>query len=218
MRISVLIPSRGRPENLRRAVQSMLDLESKADIEFLFRFDVDDPHLQANKRVVDSLATWSRLVLSKPRGAGYRDVYKMYNEMARLSRGDWIISWNDDVEMLTKGWDNLLCQAPPHSVQFMRRDILPSADTTFPVTGRSVYQAMGHLSLQVHADDWMGRVAEGASVRVDRNDVVFHHHRLNDQTSWERDHGGYDPEGFNSPEMVALREKDIENVKRGASK
>ena len=218
--ISVLIPTRGRPDELRQAIATMHDLAFRPQqIEYLLRTDVDQPRAWATwPRPFDRSRDLKLTETRGPRGAGYREVYRMYNELAEGSNGDWLINWNDDVEMLTPGWDDLLRQAPSHSIQFLRRDILEKADTTFPATGRSVYLAMGHLSLQTHADDWMRVVAERAGVAVWRNDVVFHHHRLNDETSWDRDHGGYDVGGFNAPETQALLEKDAERVRAAKPK
>lgn len=215
--ISVLLPTRGRPHGLRAAIETLLNLAAAPGaIEFLIRADDDD---RASTHDVGSASSFAGSVSLRfgPR-LGYRRVFEHYNELAATSRGLWIINWNDDVEMLTHGWDELARQAPAHSVQFFRRDILEKADTTFPCTGRSVYQAMGHLSLQTHADDWMRVVADKAGVTVFRDDIVFHHHRLNDQTSRDRDAGGYDTTGFNSPEMQALMAKDAENVRAAAPK
>lgn len=210
--ISILLPTRGRPLGLREAVSSCVKLAVKPEsLEFLLRSDDDEPPMIDFIEPVLGPALANEL--RGPRGAGYREVYKHFNDLAAISHGDWIINFNDDAVIVTPGWDELLYQAPQHSVQFLRRDILPTADTTFPCTGRSVYQAMGHLSLQVHADDWMGRVAEEAGVALKRDDVVLQHSRLIDQTSWDRDHGGYDVAGFNAPEMVVLRSAAAERIK-----
>lgn len=213
--ISILLPARGRPEGIKNAISSLLMLAKTPEyVEVLVRLDKDDPQLNTILQVLNKFPCVNHDdIIIGDRGKGYRDVFHYYNRLASMCRGDRMINWNDDVQMLTQHWDSLLNDCPPHSIQFMRRDILEHADTTFPVTGRSVYKAMGRLAGQVHADDWLGYVAKGAEVAVFRDDVVFHHDRLIDQTSYDRDHGGYDTEGFNAPEMVAERAKDIEKVK-----
>lgn len=210
--ISILLPARGRSEGFMRCLYSLIcHAAEPKQLEVLVRVDDDD-----QTGYPETISAIARYEITRGPRLGYAKVYLHYNELARAARGDWMISWNDDVEMLTPRWDELVRQAPPHSVQFLRRDILETADTTFPCTGRSVFEAMGHLSLQTHADDWVGRVAEGAGVAVKRDDIVFHHYRLDDQTSRDRDKSGYDVAGFHASRMVALRDEDIKRVRAAA--
>lgn len=210
--VSVLLPARGRPDGFARALGSLCRLaRDSRRVEVLARVDNDDPTAYP-----ETMPEFARYVLVRGPRLGYRHVFEHFNELAGIARGDWLVNWNDDVEMLTTYWDDLLRLGPPYSIQFLRRDILERADTTFPVTGRSVYEAMGHLSLQTHADDWLRVVAELSGTGFWRDDIVFHHYRLSDQTSRERDSGGYDLAGFQSPDMQAKMVADAERVRAAA--
>ena len=211
-RIAILLPSRNRPDYLRKSIASLLDNATHPErVEIMLRFDDDDPSLAEE---VNDCKNYR--VYIGPR-LGYRRIFEHFNEMCRDSRADWLMMWNDDTEILTKGWDELICQAPPHVVQFLRRDIFDDADTTLPVTGLSVFDAMGgHLSLQTHADEWIGNVAKDSGVLLRRNDIVFHHHRLQDETGRERDMN-YDTDGFSTPEMRALRKVEADKVRAAGS-
>jgi hypothetical protein len=210
--ISILLPARGRPESFARAVRPLFRLASDPDrVEVLARVDDDDPTDYESKP-----SEFGRYLVVRGPRLGYRRVFEHFNELAALSRGDWLLNWNDDAEMLTSGWDALMRQATPHSIQFLRRDILQHADTTFPLTGRSVYEAMGHIALQTHADDWLRVVAERSGTAIWRDDIVFHHYRLSDESSRERDATGYDVPGFHAPEMQARMTEDAQRVRAAA--
>ena len=98
--------------------------------------------------------------------------------------------------MLTRGWDELLCEAPPFSVQFPRRDIVANADPTLPVVGRKIYEAMGHLSKNAYCDAWISDISAFAGTSITRNDIVFVHHRLNDATMKAQNDGGVEWQRF----------------------
>lgn len=212
--VSALYPARGRPYALRRSALAFLTLAARPErVELLFRFDADDPHLQAEMGALSSVAREfprSRVVVIVGERFGYVRLYEYFNELATISRGAWLLQWNDDTHILTPRWDELLFEAPPVSVQLLRRDVCETADPTFPATGRPVYEAMGHISLNAHCDAWVSDVSWWAKCQVLRNDIVFHHDCLADQTAGERVD---DMDRFKGPEQTALRAVDIERVK-----
>lgn len=212
--VSALYPARGRPYALHRSTRSLLDLAAHPErVELLFAFDADDPQLASEMGIVASLGARypaSRLVTVIGARRGYARLHEYFNELAALSRGAWLLHWNDDTDMVTPGWDDLLFTAPPVSVQLLRRDVCATADPTFPATGRPVYEAMGHLSLNAHCDAWVSDVSWWAGCQVLRNDIVFTHHCMADQTARERVD---DMPRFKGPEQTAERARDIERVK-----
>ena len=206
--ISVLIPARARPANLQAAIDSCIQLAKHPDrVEVLVALDKDDPQLRLMTEVAKSRS--ARSFVSEVRH-GYLHLYRYFNKLATASKGDWLVIWNDDSEMLTQGWDDLLVDAPEVAVQFLRRDVLKTADPTFPVTSRNIFEAMGHLSLNGHCDAWISDVSWWAKCQVTRDNIVLRHHCLADQTAGERCD---DMPRFKGPEQTALRAKDIEAVK-----
>jgi hypothetical protein len=206
--ISVLIPTRSRPTNLRASIASCYALANHPErVEVMVGVDGDDPLLS---QVLAACDGWSIKILRAPKRYGYKHLYEYFNRLAAASKGAWLINWNDDAEMLTQGWDDLLCDAPEVAVQFLRRDEIKEADPTLPVTSRNIFEAMGHLSLNGHCDAWISDVSYWAGCQVVRNDIAFRHHCLADQTARERCD---DMPWFKGPEQTALRAKDIEAVK-----
>ena len=91
--ISVLVPSRQRPDLLARSIESLGD----GDIEALVRVDEDDPRLE------DYLALPDVEVVVGPHH-GYAALQHYYNELAHRARGDWLFLWNDDCLMQGDDW------------------------------------------------------------------------------------------------------------------
>lgn len=218
VRISMLLPARGRPANLRESLVSVFDLAAQPDdVEVLVRFDDCDPHLAEEKAIIDCFGALKITVRVGPR-VGYTGMHMMYNELGAAAKGAWLFYWNDDIEMLTDRWDDIISDAPDFSVQFPRRDVVTTTDYTVPVVGRSIYEALGatpagpHLSLNAFNDAWISDFSAFAGTSVIRDDVVFRHHRLNDQTLREQDDGGKEWARFITPEQKAARRADMEAV------
>jgi len=112
--ISILLPTRGRTEVLRK---SLLSLTQKAThperIEILFGIDEDDNDvLEYIKNVVSKdlkqLGIESRASIFKP--LGYENLHIYVNTLAGNANGEWLFFWNDDCLMETKGWDTVIDQ------------------------------------------------------------------------------------------------------------
>lgn len=213
-RVSLLLPARGRPSNLRASVDSVFALAARPDeVEVVVRLDVDDPHLSTE---ASYLAThpWSRVRVFRGPRLGYGRMHGYYNGLAKLCRSDLLFIWNDDMEMVSDGWDELICDAPRFSVQFPRRDITKTTDYTLPVVGRPLFAALGNrLSSNAYVDAWLSDVSGFSGTSIVRDDVVFKHHRLDDQTLREQGIGGPRQwELFKSDEQKALRRADMDAI------
>ncbi len=216
--VSVLIPTRARPNNLRRSIASLIDLAARPElVEILAGVDDDD---QSWKAVFEDVCTEEGVSACKFRGRvvsvfsgprrGYQGLHYYYNKLAKISRGDYIALWNDDTEVLTPGWDDLLRDGPVFSVQNPRRDAKSTTDYTFPVMGRPIYEAMGHFSLNPYNDAYVSHVAFYTGTAVIRDDVVFHHHCLQDAAAQE--HGDDGIRRFHNAVEVGMRLVDMRRV------
>lgn len=208
--ISVLLPTRKRPEGLRVAIRSVLDLaHSPDDVEIILRVDDNDP---------TDYSSYGH-VLRGPRW-GYKHLYKYYDELSAASRGPLLLLWNDDLVMLTKHWDSRLKEYEQRlCVQFMKRDIYApkieddsyqNIDTAYPVYPKLLFEVMGHVSLNCHCDSWLDYVSEACGVKVLRHDIVVHHDRPEDETAAER---VFDWEAFHTSDNTSCRANDIEKVR-----
>jgi hypothetical protein len=99
--ISILLPSRGRPDQLARLIQSAHDTAD--NFEFVIRLDEDDPTLSQYRHLEDGMV---RIF------TGARDVLSKYwNECYDQSHGDILMHCGDDIIFRTGGWDEKVQQA-----------------------------------------------------------------------------------------------------------
>ncbi len=99
-RISLLVPTRGRAELLRRFLESVLARSERPDlVEVIIYADEDDPASHGLK--VEGLEVHTLI--------GPRATMGHYNTACfEKSRGDIVALGNDDVVIQTRGWDRVL--------------------------------------------------------------------------------------------------------------
>jgi len=184
--ISVLCPSRGRPESLRASAGSLLELAADmSSVEILVGMDPDD-ELTVNSGLWATPA-WPENAIVRPWAAperfGYAQLHRYYNALADQARGDWLLLWNDDAVMKTQGWDEVIGRQEPCV-------LWPGANQGqfyFPAWPKAWSDAWGHVSLSPNVDVWVSEVgnrlgrARPVPVEIfhDRKDITGGH---DDQT------------------------------------
>jgi glycosyltransferase involved in cell wall biosynthesis len=203
--IFVLLPSRGRPGPLAESVASLRELaDDPARIEVLVAVDPDDPDTAQAARDCEAEA-WRA-----PERFGYARLHEYVNALAHQAGGDWMLLWNDDARMRTRGWDSRILEAPPGV-------LWPNAngytvENTFPIVHRKVVERIGHVSLSPHYDSWLHAVAEQAGIHH-RIAVEVFHDRFDftgghDDQTWRETRAQQRTAEFHSPPMVAARRRD----------
>lgn len=99
--ISILVPTRGRPDNMERLVTSAFGMASlSVDVEFVFYIDSDDQASIAKADELDAqLIVGERIVLSQ-----------MWNECAAVASHDIMMHCGDDIIFRTADWDQMVVQ------------------------------------------------------------------------------------------------------------
>lgn len=165
--VSVLLPTRGRPEGLAHSLDSLFSLSHEpAQIEVLLKIDDDDgPTHELVRRLRGALPGQCR-VFSGPRGNGYADMHLWLNQLAAEARGDWLMIWNDDARMATHSWDLFLKLAqfgklwhgnPGVCLFYLQTEGRPYA-TEFFLVRREALGVLGYLANGPHADSWVYHV------------------------------------------------------------
>jgi hypothetical protein len=166
--VSILIPTRGRPALLEKAVRS---LRSPA-AEILVRADRDDPHLPTIERTLamEEFGRHRVTLITGDRGRGYGDLHLMYDELARAAKGDWLWMLNDDIELMgPPDWHELVrCVCPPHGFAGGPRVCLMNCmeyvegrlreSPIFPMIRREAYLHLGRFSGNAYNDLWLNSV------------------------------------------------------------
>lgn len=99
--ISVLTPTRGRPEWLTRMVESLHETSS-GDVEAVLYVDDDDP--DTIDCAADLKAKYGTLCRVGPR----LTMSRYWNELLPLASGDFFLHGNDDIVFRTPGWDRMV--------------------------------------------------------------------------------------------------------------
>jgi hypothetical protein len=100
---SFLLPTRGRPELVKRFFQSVLDTASRIeDIEIVLCADDDDLRSQ---NISDERLSIKKVIL--PRGSNMGSLNKVCFD---ASSGRYVMLINDDVIIRTKNWDRIIAR------------------------------------------------------------------------------------------------------------
>lgn len=205
--ISILLPSRGRPEALKESVASLrTHAHQPVLVDVLVAADPDDPITVAAARQCDA-AVWVA-----PVRYGYSALHEYVNVLASMASSDWLLLWNDDARMLAPGWDERVAEAPA-GVLWPRHNGSPYLNV-FPVVHRSVVETLGHFSLSPHCDSWMQDVATAARIHHKINVEVLHDRcdltGGHDDQTYRDAQAGYRTSEYHSPGMAAARARDAD--------
>ena len=159
--ISILLPTRGRTEMLRRCLLSLADLADDATcIEMLLAFDNDDmasyqwfeQHVvpELNQRGINYTAMgFERL--------GYIRLNEYLNHLASRSQGHWLFFWGDDAIMESQGWDSRIKEVEDFRVlRIPAHNLHPYA--IWPIVPRRWYEICGYISDHQLTDSWVSQI------------------------------------------------------------
>lgn len=181
MKVCVLVPSRGRPVNARRCVDSIRATAPRA--AFLVLVDADDPDLDRYREL--ELPVWVT-----PPGAGFTGALNHAAE-AIFDGYDVLGAFGDDVIFRTPRWDRALAIALETPGIAYADDLLQRRNhPTAVFMSAEVYRALGWLALPVTrhqwADDGWKRVGAGAGVLRYMPDVIIEHmHPAAGKAEWD---------------------------------
>lgn len=169
--VSVLMPSRGRADLAKQAINSL----GKGDYEVIIGMDADDPS-------IDELKDHNPLIFAERHG--YGALHEYYNQMSQVAKGDWLMLFNDDAIMETPNWTGIIAPHNPHIPQVLNVWQKNTPDNLFPLISRKWYEIVGHFSLNAHADSWVQQIGErlGNQVHVPGIRITHQGENLNDQT------------------------------------
>lgn len=222
--ISILLPTRGRSDQLVKSVQSLFEhIDDMQGIEVLLGIDNDDTvgFDAANTQVrpyLQNLGVPIKIFMFEP--MGYHRLHEYLNELALQSKGDWMFFWNDDAVMSTQGWDT---QIRNKTGEFKLLSVITHNEhpySIFPIIPRQWHTILGYLSQHSLNDAWVSHIAyyldifERIPVWVehDRHDLTGNN---NDDTYQRRkvlEGNPADPEDFNNETIFRRRLDDAAKI------
>lgn len=202
--ISLTFTSRGRPEDLKDALWGLWDLaDDPHSLEAIVAVDPDDEATQAAAELLpENFRLWVA-----PERYGYSHLHLYLNEIVKQARGTWLMWFNDDMRMQTRGWDTVIRNSQP-GVLWPRANHVGHANVC-PIWPRAWTDATGYVSPNMHLDTWLQWAAEqlGCHYPVDieiihdRADVTGNH----DDATYREGRFLLGPEGMTpdfAPSMV----------------
>lgn len=141
--ISILTPTRGRPDSITRLIDSALDTALQSDaIEFIFYVDNDDP--ASGDAIERAASAGARTMMI----AGERIVLsEMWNTCARAAHADVMMHCGDDIIFRSDRWD-----------EYVLGEFERYADGIVLVHGRDGYQDERLATHGFRHRNWMNAV------------------------------------------------------------
>lgn len=212
--ISVLLPTRGRPQSLHKSIHSLMDLAANPDgVEILLATDPDEGPLAATGFPGLPVREWVA-----PERYGYMQLHRYLNPLAAMARGEWLLSWNDDACMETRNWDAIIEAEPCDAMLLIGAN--HSDSFLFPVWPALWSRLTGHACLSMHLDLWIDELS-GAIGRQREVPVEVRHDRFditgqNGDATYQEGRaqlGSYgNHPSHDSPEVRLARAQDIRTL------
>jgi hypothetical protein len=201
MLLSVLLPTRERPEQLVSSVSTLLDFARYPEqVQVCYASDSDDPD---TAKAISHLSRSQDVHYVMPR-LGYDRLHEYCNALTAEATGTWTMMWNDDALMCSPQWDDELATVDPRVI-LNPMTSHGSTSVLFPIVPSRFVKAVGHWSLNAHTDSWWELIGHSLRIVVPSGAYIDH----TPAGSY-----GLASEQFHGPEMQALREADAATIRR----
>jgi glycosyltransferase involved in cell wall biosynthesis len=201
-KITILLPTRKRPQSLESSIQSLLKLAAEPQsLEILLAVDTDDSDT-LNWATETKLETQAKITVVEFERLGYHQMHRYLNQLAKVGSGQQFMFWNDDAEMLTEHWDTIV-SAHAHTQSLIRMQVINHEHpyALFPIINRTWYAITGAISYTCQSDRFLFEVADKLvyTNKLINIPVFTKHHRAdltglnNDETYAERIYMEGDP-------------------------
>ena len=194
LKFSLMIPTRKRPQQLRRFLKSIYDTATNMnDIEIHFGVDDDDTDtLNLTTQFLEEQPTYKLYRHIRHRGNSI--VHHYVNWLATFCKGEYIITLNDDCLFRYKNWDvnvykrleTYLKDKPDGLLLGVGNDITstqktPFLTTGFPLLTRKGVELLGFFLdpefIDVTSDEDICKLYANIGRVVDLRDILVIHHR-----------------------------------------
>lgn len=198
--ISVLCPTRGRPNQVRELIHTALLTAAHPDqIQFVFYVDEDDKHGAETTGILEHFDPHpTSVVVSGPRIV----LSAMWNQCYEQAQADVLMQCGDDIRFRTRGWDAAVLaqflRFPDRIVLVHGQDGIQGATiATHGFIHRRWVQQIGYFVPPLFASDyndlWLTYVADQLGRRVYLPDVYTEHmHPVAGKGPWDRTHSERD--------------------------
>lgn len=215
--VTFLCPSRGRPESLRKSIESLRATAYDPDcFDVLTYIDADDPCLAEYSALAAFPGPGVRLRNIVGPSLGYARLNECISEgLIPVAEGQWLWLWNDDAIMDTERWDIQIRKHPINCV------LNPDTNHQSHATGLNVFPAVPKAWVDLVGwarnganDTWFQYI--GQMLRAQVNIPVYITHDRSDLTGGHDDAtragNNYDSSTFYTAETQAAMRADAERI------
>lgn len=173
-------------------------------VNFMVAIDPDEEHIRLSFPSAATVGIWSA-----PERFGYPRLHEYYNALAERADGRWLMLWNDDAFMLTKGWDAVISSQPLCWMLKPWHSDGGYSHNDFPVWPKWWTDHLGYVSPTRCTDAYIAGVSEMMNL-VREIPVQIQHDR--DPAMISAHSGTSAPGDLDHPEMIARRREDASRL------
>ena len=167
VRVSVLLPTMGRPVLLMQAVRSFMQL-ANAPRRVEVCLIVDDGDLPtaaaAQQLQAEYGSAYVRVLTPSVARLGYFGFFKRLNEAARASRGRLLLFADDDMVMTTPNWDDALDAQCNDRLAICYMTEQNCWGWCHPIMTRALFELIGHFTAGSVTDAYLRTLASYAQI------------------------------------------------------
>lgn len=181
--ISALMPSRMRWESMTRSCLSLLTRATHIDnVEILVACDPDDWQTQ-------QCEITNTKIITAPERYGYTGLQKYVDMLAKEAQGEWLLLWNDDAIMRTRGWDKIIMAREQKYLLWAKANIATHAPT-FSIWPKTWFDTLGYSAPTPHIDTYLSHISNLTGL-VQKIPVEIFHDRFDATGNPEHDDETY---------------------------
>ena len=174
--VSIMIPTRKRTQLLKECLDSFNNKTiDKSLVEILLKIDNDD--IETLKFAESYKSEIEIKIIVTDRKNGYGSLHEHYNSLAKISESEFLMVFNDDIEMITEGWEHKFKQyegtnfiISVHNKRIKNGVELPISENYMgnPSIPADFYHEFGTLSHHPMLDDWWQNLSNAFDKKLEK--------------------------------------------------
>jgi hypothetical protein len=181
IKISILLPTRGRFATFKKSVESLLDTCNDVNnFEILLAMDNDDKDTVCETK--EYIKSKENIRLFSYERQHYLNLNNYYDKLSEKSIGDSLFLWNDDAIMESIGWDDIIikehdkfCVISPKVTNM--EHYWNTQGVLFPIIPRKWFDLTGSWSYIQAADSWIDILSKRLGILNNVGEISISHDR-----------------------------------------
>jgi glycosyltransferase involved in cell wall biosynthesis len=200
--VSVIIPTRKRAKDLNNTINSLISLSDSSldNFEIILKVDFDDSEtLEYMSELTNEHKNISFIVNSRLNG--WYNLVDYIENMIDCSKGEFIFNINDDVLMLTQGWNKIFQERlTEFKIYYPQVNWAPDLNghihdfrEAFPIYPKKLKELWGYICPHNNVDNWLLDIVTKCTLNPWDEDTIEYiddlyisHAQIPDETSKEK--------------------------------